>query len=853
MSVSEALKAKYTDNQQHSIQYYMEFYHVMEIENNTPFLTLDNSRLKTETVSLKEGLCDGEQLSVGDIYTAQITFDAADITSTLCGKYMRVYQLLDDLTEPMEIGRFIVTSVNKTSDRRMKTIIGYDYTCLWDEDGMELLGEMKDCTTVDAAMTKLSDHYGLSWDASGAPGTNIALSWEYDQVSEESCTSRDIARMLGQLLGGWIKADRNGRLYLKTVGAPALADMELISIYRNAPAFEEYLTSTYDNVTFTDTDGTIYQANSIGVNAYDLSGNYFLIGGEKEVIRQHLSRCLEQIKGIQYYPCEMTVDGRPYLQAGDYVKFTDDGKELYTLIKTRTLSGIQGLKDTYAAEGIDASVMIGYSSNMSKQTNLYIIRERYERKKMQQDLENRLNSGSGMYLTKEYNEGGEVVAYCFRDKADPAEATFAIRATMQAIGFSTDGGVTYPFGATINGDVVANILDAIGINADWINTGSLVVGGTSANADGAIAVYDTDDNLICQINKDGFRAILGAIAGWKITDNAITSPDDTLRLDSGSGTITGYEDGKRRVQLGKQGVRNYDAQGNLIGLTGVTDLYGVNDDGTLNYDDFKGSLMSTAVEDDAVGWAITAKVDGSGIDAKQRRVWYERATDTFHFNCKTEINGGFSGGTRAMEQTVLWEGIQAASGNIDFTESLWNYDLIVFTTSQAIGGTDSNVYMSLSSLLQNARAIEFPQYGRRWGGINQISDSGLSANRAPVGIEEGCSSYLKRVVGLKFTARINYSTSEQCIGTWIDGKPLYMKTYIFDEEQRLLSNTWFETSISVEEGFEKIISVKGMNSTGTYFPIAATADTPPHIRLISFRNTETGIKYLTLEYTKTTD
>lgn len=424
------------------------------------------------------------------------------------------------------------------------------------------------------------------------------------------------------------------------------------------------------------------------------------------------------------------------------------------------------------------------TKSLATATNAAIKAETTARQQAVAKLADALQSKTGMHVTKEYNADGEVCTYYLSDHSSITESTFVIKATMQAIGVSTDGGITYPFGATINGDVVANILDTIGINADWINTGSLTVGGTSANADGAVKVYDANNKLICQINKSGLMALLGEIGGWKITDNAITSPDDTLRLDSSSGTITGYEDGKRRVQLGKQGVRNYDAQGNLIGLTGVTDLYGVNDDGTLNYDEFKGSLMSTAVEDDAVGWAITAKVDGSGIDAKQRRIWYERATDTFHFNCKTEINGGFSGGTRAMEQTVLWEDEEkqhALSINtaIPFADDITNYDLILFKCVTTYGWTNDvimkpeieslgymnrflGVWHTASSYISSAVYIYFnkliPQTVMKYGGYTEL--------------------YITKVIGIKFVSHINHSTSEQCVGTWVDGKPLYQRVIV---------------------------------------------------------------------------
>lgn len=512
------------------------------------------------------------------------------------------------------------------------------------------------------------------------------------------------------------------------------------------------------------------------------------------------------------------------------------------------------------------------SKSLATATNAAIKAETTARQQAVAKLADALQSKTGMHLTREYNADGEVCAYYLSDHSSITESEFVIKATMQAIGFSTDGGITYPFGATINGDVIANILDAIGINANWINTGDLTVGGTSANSDGSIRVYDASNKLICRIDKTGLMALLGEIGGWKITDNAITSPDSTLRLDSTSGTITGYEDGKRRVQLGKQGVRNYDAQGNPIGLTGVTDLYGVNDDGSLNYDDFKGSLMSAAVEDDAVGWAITAKVDGSGIDAKQRRVWYERATDTFHFNCKTELSGGFSSGTRIMEQTVLWEGVLNSLGSIQLNKPITDYDIIIID----IGYHDNAKYyheekMYLTSQIHIGQEYEFKAVASLPDKYVFFGDGTFyfSETTSLTLIERNIKSWnfgIYKVIGLKFISRINYSTSEQCIGTWIDGKQLYQRVVPMTLTEAATQGGFMIGEVvaeNIEYGtIPHVFSTGNMpKTTNGYTTRGATAQTAFYIdaktgRITAYntRNDYVGTTwYCVCQYTKTTD
>ena len=53
------------------------------------------------------------------------------------------------------------------------------------------------------------------------------------------------------------------------------------------------------------------------------------------------------------------------------------------------------------------------------------------------------------------------------------------------------------------GNAVVTILNAIGVNADWIDTGDLIVGGKNHNTDGSIRIYDKDGKIIGILNKDG--------------------------------------------------------------------------------------------------------------------------------------------------------------------------------------------------------------------------------------------------------------------------------------------------------------------------------------------------------------
>lgn len=85
-------------------------------------------------------------------------------------------------------------------------------------------------------------------------------------------------------------------------------------------------------------------------------------------------------------------------------------------------------------------------------------------------------------------EDGSTISY-FHDKAKLEDSTNVIKITSEAVGVSNDGGKTYPFGFQLTGTMIAKLLYAEGINADFINAG-------------ALTIKDGKGNIIFSVNMD---------------------------------------------------------------------------------------------------------------------------------------------------------------------------------------------------------------------------------------------------------------------------------------------------------------------------------------------------------------
>lgn len=137
-----------------------------------------------------------------------------------------------------------------------------------------------------------------------------------------------------------------------------------------------------------------------------------------------------------------------------------------------------------------------------------------------ENLNKTLENASGMYATEVTRPDGSTITYV-HDKPTVEESKNVIRITSEAIGISNDGGKTYPYGLFLTGDLITRILYTVGINADYINSGSIIV----KDKNGNITFYaDTETGRVV-INAESVTITgksVGEIAGEKV-DNFVNN------------------------------------------------------------------------------------------------------------------------------------------------------------------------------------------------------------------------------------------------------------------------------------------------------------------------------------------
>lgn len=180
-----------------------------------------------------------------------------------------------------------------------------------------------------------------------------------------------------------------------------------------------------------------------------------------------------------------------------------------TAVKTQADDPIRGMSK-FVSDGTKAIVE---ARRLSK-------KEQSAREEAVKKLEETLKNSSGLYETSVTQEDGSTITY-LHDKPTLAESKNVIKFTAEAIGVSNDGGETYPYGFFLTGDLIAKILYAHGINADYIDTGALIV-------------RDSDGNIIFQVDMDTKKVI---ISGDNVVIGDSSLPDKLTKMDSNIASV----------------------------------------------------------------------------------------------------------------------------------------------------------------------------------------------------------------------------------------------------------------------------------------------------------------------------
>lgn len=285
-------------------------------------------------------------------------------------------------------------------------------------------------------------------------------------------TFREIFGFIAMIAGGNARVNRNGQMQILSYGLSATPSVKLQDW--------QSLKTDYNDVTITGLkavagEGDESQTYSYGNAGYMLElKNPFFTDDNAQTA---LSYIAATVVNKSFRKFEGDHVAFPFAEFMDVVYIVDRKGNQYKTVITDvdfTFFGATTLKNSAESALRNESYYVSGNTKTLISAQKAVQRETTARESAIAQLQQALANASGMYATDVTQPDQSVIRY-LHDKPTLAASTNILKITNEAIAISKDGGSTYPYGVTFDGNFIANILSASGVNADWINTGSLVV------------------------------------------------------------------------------------------------------------------------------------------------------------------------------------------------------------------------------------------------------------------------------------------------------------------------------------------------------------------------------------------
>ena len=253
---------------------------------------------------------------------------------------------------------------------------------------------------------------------------------------------------------------------------------------------------------------------SAGTNGYkiEISDNEFITKTNAQEIVNWLG---QQLIGLRFRKLDVSQLSDPSIDAGDIGIVIDRKQNIYRILITRVAFSVSG----------DQTIVCGATTpsrnNATKYTSMtksyvesrkQLKQEQSLREQAVQQLEQAIAESAGLYTTIVAQQTGGNIYY-MHDTPDLIDAKVVWKMTKDAWAVTddwqgTDAATTaahkWNAGLTVDGTLIASILSVNGVNADWINTGtltgrSIVLGGSSNS--GSFTIKDANNNNMVSMDR----------------------------------------------------------------------------------------------------------------------------------------------------------------------------------------------------------------------------------------------------------------------------------------------------------------------------------------------------------------
>lgn len=498
------LSTEFKEEQNNGNHRYLKFVDIT-LKNGTE-LHLDNSNLWNNGISFEEAVSSGDNFDIGVAIINKFSIVINNIEETFSeyvfsGARAVVYVGLE-LSTGIEKIRICTGTVSEEPKQKSSII------------NLTLLDNMSkfDRDYADVKTIFPATRNQIVRDICSVCGVTLqTVKFDHDDFiiqsrpDNEALTCRQMLAWVAQIGCQWAKCDEYGRLcieWYKDISSEANNLINIKSITNMSVDLEDVVIT---GVKVTEYIENPSEDNPVKTYMYGKEG-YVLSIAENKLITENTGNTIasiigEKCVGMRFRPFSLNCITDISIEAGDAVKVTDRKGNVYLSYATNVkLQPGNHESISCGAESAERNSAKQYSilTQVEVAARKNIQKEKTEREKALEELAGRLENSPGVFTTVETDTGGGKIYY-LHNKPKLSDSDMVWKMTAEAWAVSTDGGKTWNAGMTVDGDTIVRILNAVGVNADWIETGS-------------ITVRDSDGNIIFSVDMDAKSVIISGDA-----------------------------------------------------------------------------------------------------------------------------------------------------------------------------------------------------------------------------------------------------------------------------------------------------------------------------------------------------
>lgn len=344
-------------------------------------VTLRNEDIVSESMEISESICSGSELRFGSCEASVFKLRIIGNVIPLIGATCVVSMYAGDIADPFVLGTYKVASDKPTADRRYRDIVAYD--AMYDIINADvaawynsILPNKNSTITLRTFRESFISQFGLEQEEITLPNDEMVVE---RTIEPEVISGKDVLTAICELNGCFGHIGRNGKMQyitLQEIESPLFPANNLFPMdsvfpydgntekikehYYISCQYEDYTTKRIGKLQIRQEENDVGCIIGNGENCYIIEGNFLVFGKNAAGLQAIGQKLFDIISVLWYRPATVKAIGNPCLEVGTTIRLNTQHEVVETYILERTLKGIQGLIDSYEAQGAET-----YSENVN--------------------------------------------------------------------------------------------------------------------------------------------------------------------------------------------------------------------------------------------------------------------------------------------------------------------------------------------------------------------------------------------------------------------------------------------------------------------------------------------------------